>query len=129
MKILIVDDSRMIRQAIRAVLEALSFEADEAADGQEALQKVTAFPEGYDLILLDWNMPVMDGHDTLRTLQADPNLHRIPVVMVTGFSKDDVPSMDFKEWIQKRTIKPPEAYIEKPVNKEVLLEVIRKSIG
>ncbi len=48
---------------------------------------------------------------------------------MTGFGKDDVPSMDFKQWIQERSIRPPEAYIEKPVEPSVLLNAVKKAIG
>ena len=67
---LIVDDSRIIRKVARRMLEAQGFEVDEAADGAEALAWcATATP---DLIVLDWNMPVMDGLTFLKRLRAQP---------------------------------------------------------
>jgi hypothetical protein len=51
------------------------------------------------------------------------------VVMVTGFATDDTPNMDFKKWIHERSIRPPEAYIEKPVDKDALLKEIKRIIG
>ncbi|MBC8790029.1 MAG: two-component system response regulator [Tagaea sp. CACIAM 22H2] len=67
---LVVDDSRVIRNVARRILEALSFKVEEAADGQQALDACKrAMP---DAILLDWNMPVMDGISFLRALRASP---------------------------------------------------------
>ena len=67
---LIVDDSRIIRKVARRIVEALGFEVDEAADGAEALAFCAAtMPE---VVLLDWNMPVMDGLTFLRRLRALP---------------------------------------------------------
>jgi len=67
---LVVDDSRVIRNVARRILEALSFKVEEAADGQQALDACKrAMP---DAVLLDWNMPVMDGIQFLRALRASP---------------------------------------------------------
>jgi two-component system chemotaxis response regulator CheY len=68
---LIVDDSRIIRKVARRIVEGLGFEVDEAADGAEALAYCASIMP--DVILLDWNMPVMDGLTFLRRLRAQPN--------------------------------------------------------
>jgi two-component system chemotaxis response regulator CheY len=66
---LVVDDSRVIRMVARRILEDLQFEVEEAADGMEALNACrTRMPEA---ILLDWNMPVMNGIDFLRQLRRE----------------------------------------------------------
>ena len=65
---LIVDDSKVIRKVARHILETLNFEVEEAGDGQEALSRCeNKMP---DVVLLDWNMPVMGGMEFLRTLRA-----------------------------------------------------------
>jgi len=64
---LIVDDSRVIRKVARHILEGMGFAVDEAGDGQEALARCAeAMP---DVILLDWNMPVMSGIDFIKLLR------------------------------------------------------------
>lgn len=75
---LVVDDSRVIRNVARRILEALGFKVDEAADGQQALDACRRTMP--DAILLDWNMPVMDGISFLRALRADPG-GTTPVVL------------------------------------------------
>ncbi|WP_449253105.1 response regulator [Brevundimonas naejangsanensis] len=68
---LIVDDSRIIRKVARRILEDLAFEVQEAADGAEALEVcVGAMP---DVVLLDWQMPIMDGMTFLGRLRALPD--------------------------------------------------------
>ena len=78
---LLVDDSRVIRKVARRIVEDLGFEAAEAADGAEALAWCrSAMP---DAVLLDWNMPVMDGLEFLRRLRAEPGGDRPVVVFCT----------------------------------------------
>jgi two-component system chemotaxis response regulator CheY len=67
---LIVDDSRIIRKVARRIVEGLGFEVDEAADGAEALAYCASVMP--DIVLLDWNMPVMDGLTFLRRLRGQP---------------------------------------------------------
>ena len=65
---LVVDDSKVIRKVARHILETLQFAVDEAEDGREALSRCEA--KMPDVVLLDWNMPVMGGMEFLRTLRA-----------------------------------------------------------
>ena len=78
---LVVDDSKVIRKVARHILEALDFAVSEACDGREALDACIACPP--DVILLDWNMPVMSGMDFLRALRATPLPSKPKVVFCT----------------------------------------------
>ncbi len=78
---LIVDDSRVIRKVARRIVEDLGFEVTEAADGQEALAHCRV--EMPRAVLLDWNMPVMDGISFLRSLRAEPGGDTPTVVFCT----------------------------------------------
>ena len=84
MRVMLVDDSKTIRRIQRSILEQLGYtEIEEACDGQDALSRVTAFQP--TLILLDWNMPNMDGITFLKTFrQRDTST---PVIMVTTESE------------------------------------------
>ncbi len=126
-KILIIDDEPDMVTFLSTLLEDNGYEIITAVDGEDGLQKTKA--EKPDLISLDLLMPNKTGIKMYRELRKDDEIKSIPVIMVTGFGRDDVPSMDFKQWIQQRAIKPPEAYIEKPVDKDVLLAEIKKVIG
>ncbi|MHA6720919.1 response regulator [Sphingomonas sp. RS6] len=78
---LVVDDSKVIRKVARHILETLDFEVREAGDGREALNSCLECPP--DVILLDWNMPVMSGMDFLRALKESSLTQRPKVVFCT----------------------------------------------
>ncbi|HEX5379862.1 MAG TPA: response regulator [Phenylobacterium sp.] len=78
---LVVDDSRVIRKVARRILEDLGFEIAEASDGMEALAWCRAAMP--DAILLDWNMPVMNGIEFLRQLRQEPGGDQPTVLFCT----------------------------------------------
>lgn len=78
---LVVDDSKVIRKVARHILEAIGFTVSEAADGSEALDACRAGAP--DVVLLDWNMPVMNGIDFLRALGEEALAKRPKVVFCT----------------------------------------------
>jgi two-component system, chemotaxis family, chemotaxis protein CheY len=78
---LVVDDSKVIRKVARHILETLEFRVDEAEDGREALDRCAA--EMPDVILLDWNMPVMGGMEFLRALRQGAHDAQPKVVFCT----------------------------------------------
>lgn len=82
-RILIVDDSRMLRMGIARSLRQLGVERiEEAVDGQHALQRLEQ--EAFDLMLLDMEMPQMDGLEVLARMQANPELRGLPVIVISG---------------------------------------------
>ena len=88
MRALIVDDSRFVRDFLRGLLEEKGIECDEAADGQAALEHLHSGPH-FDLALVDWNMPVMNGLEMLRQLRAD-GYSDLKVMMVTTEAENDL---------------------------------------
>lgn len=83
MRILSVDDSAVVRKIIRGATEVLKYEFLEAEDGIEALELVEKYEGKVDLILLDWNMPGLNGFEVLETLKKDIKYKNIPIMMVT----------------------------------------------
>ena len=107
---LVVDDSRVIRKVARRILEDIGFEIAEAADGMEALAWCrTSMPEA---ILLDWNMPVMNGVDFLRALRAEPE-GRTPVVVLCTVEND-------REHIAEALAAGADEYIMKPFDGDII---------
>lgn len=80
-RVLVVDDDEKIRALHARLVEGMGFEAETAADGIEALAKL---PLGVDLLLLDGDMPHVDGFETARRIREMPQYHTLPIVMVTG---------------------------------------------
>jgi two-component system chemotaxis response regulator CheY len=109
---LVVDDSATIRKVIAGLFREFGFEVAEAADGQRAVdhcRKTTP-----DLVMLDWNMPVMDGITCLRALRAAQLPTRPVVVMCT--TENQMPK------IQAALSAGADEYIMKPFDKDVLLD-------
>jgi two-component system chemotaxis response regulator CheY len=83
MKILVVDDYKSMVEMIQDLLSDLGFDnTDDAANGQQALDKLRA--ESYGLVICDWKMAPMDGYELLRQVRADPDLEKLPFMMVTA---------------------------------------------
>ena len=120
MRVLVVDDSSIIRRVVEQILEVLGHEAISAADGIDALETLRS-TEGIRLILLDWNMPEMSGIEFLRTIKADPELQDLPVIMLTTESE------------RRKMIEAIEAgakhYLTKPFQPETLATKILQCVG
>ena len=83
MKILIVDDSSVMRKVIKAAADVLDLETEEAQDGYEALEILSEHHNEIDLVLLDWNMPGKTGFEVLQEIKSNEDYNDIPVMMVT----------------------------------------------
>jgi len=87
MRALIVDDSRFVRDFLRGLLEKRGIECAQAADGQAALDQIhRGLP--FDLALVDWNMPVMNGLEMLKQMRAE-GYSDVKVMMVTTEAEND----------------------------------------
>ena len=82
MHALVVDDSRAMRMVLKKIMNEVGFEVSEAGDGSEALIRLKEL-DGVDLMLVDWNMPVMDGLEFVRTVRENQSYDEVPVMMVT----------------------------------------------
>lgn len=107
---LIVDDSRIIRSVAKRILQDLDFETREAADGAEALKACQDWMP--DAILLDWNMPIMNGLDFLLALRQLPEGEEPIVVFCT--TENDI------NHIQQAIASGTDEYIMKPFDSEII---------
>ena len=120
-KILLVDDDLDFIDATKTILESKPYEVIVAYDGDEGLRK--AREENPDLILLDIIMPVEDGFTTAEQLKKDPQLSKIPVIMLTSFSsRGQATSIPRSRGFSLEA----EDYIEKPVSPEELLDRVQQ---
>lgn len=121
-KILVVDDEPDLLNFLGAFLEDNGFNVVFASDGKEGLKK--AKEELPDLITLDITMPEESGVKAFRNIQEDEQTKDIPIIIITGVTSD------FKQFIHTRkVVKPPAAYMEKPVDTAVLLAKINELTG
>lgn len=82
MRALVIDDSRAMRVIIRKTLTELGIEVVEAGDGREGLEQLRKAPDT-DLVLVDWNMPGMNGLDFIKAVRADRAYTPVRIMMVT----------------------------------------------
>jgi len=118
-KILIVDDEEDIVTYFETFFIDNGFDVITAPNGKEGVQK--AISENPDIITLDVSMPEESGVKALRELQEHDVTKNTPIIIVTGVS------LDFKRFIEtRRQVHPPEAYFEKPVDREALLKKVKE---
>jgi two-component system chemotaxis response regulator CheY len=112
MRALVVDDSRTVRIIVGNILRELGIEVLEAGNGREALEQIERDPE-VDLMLLDWNMPEMNGFELLRAVRAQRAFDGLRILMVTSESQSDQ--------VVKALSAGANEYLMKPFNKDVLV--------
>jgi two-component system, cell cycle response regulator DivK len=116
-KILVAEDSSIIINLVRKVLQFEDYEIHEARNGKEVLEMIQNEP--YDLILMDIIMPVMDGMTCIKKIRANdnPKIANLPIVVITGNYKN-YQQEDF-EAVGVHT------FLQKPFNFDRLLEIVR----
>jgi two-component system chemotaxis response regulator CheY len=108
---LVVDDSRVVRKVARRILEANGFTVEEAEDGRQALDACRrALP---DCVLLDWNMPVMNGLEFLQSIRGEFDGDRLPVIFCTTETDTG--------FIERAIESGAQEYVMKPFDAEILL--------
>jgi len=112
MKALIVDDAKVVRVALSRIMNQLGYETVKVEDGQQALDAMDKHPDT-DVVMLDWNMPVMNGYDFLVAMRQMPEHANNPkVIMVT--TETGMPSM------LKALAGGADEYIMKPFDKDMV---------
>ena len=118
-RILVVEDQEDLRGVLRTLLTGSGYEMIEAANGEAGVAKAKS--DRPDLILMDIQMPVMDGYDATRQIKADPNLKSTPVIAVSSFA--------MKGDEEKARASGCDSYVTKPYSPMQLLRVIRGYLG
>jgi two-component system, cell cycle response regulator DivK len=118
-RILVVEDQEDNRQIIRDLLSATDYQITEAENGEEALAAVAK--QRPDLILMDIQMPIMDGYEATRRIKANPELRSVPIIAVTSYalSGDE----------QKAREAGCDDYVPKPYSPRQLLAKIRDHLS
>ena len=125
LKVLVVDDNRMAREILLEMLKSFSFEAVAVESGEDALEELVAAASNgpYDLVLMDWNMPGMNGIETSIRIDNDPRLEmRVPkIIMVTVHGTEKVMKQAEEADL--------DGFLTKPVNQSVLFDTIMDVFG
>jgi two-component system chemotaxis response regulator CheY len=119
---MVVDDSRAIRLILSRTLGSLGFEVSQAANGREALNKLTELssPGGeapLSLVLVDWNMPEMNGLDFVRQVRANPDFEGVKLMMVTTETQIEQMTRALEAGANE--------YVMKPFTEEVISDKLR----
>ncbi len=126
--VLVVDDDPDIRLFSVSVLEENGYTPLEATDGEEGMKLVR--DKKPDLIILDVMMPRQSGIKLYREVKTDPDLKHIPVIVLSGIArKSFLRSQEVRSKADNMPVVDPDAYLEKPVDPDDLLNVIKKIVG
>jgi CheY-like chemotaxis protein len=124
MKTLVVDDNATSRKIFQDMLASFSFDVTLAASGPEALAEIDKIPEDqpFDLVIVDWKMPDMDGIETAEHIQNNARLAQTPaILLVTAYGREEI--------MRKAEQANLDGFLIKPISPSVLLDAIMLAIG
>jgi CheY-like chemotaxis protein len=124
MKVLVVDDNATSRKILKDMLESFTFEVTVAASGPEGITEIENAPEDqpFELVVMDWKMPEMDGIEASRRIKSHPELSKIPaIILVTAYGREEV--MQQAEQVGL------DGFLLKPVSPSVLFDACMQAFG
>jgi len=113
MKVLVIDDSRAMRAILSKIMSELGFDVVTAADGREGLDRLCE-DDGVGLVLVDWNLPGMNGYEFVKAVRRDPSWDEVRLIMVTTETE--------RENVSRAMDAGADEYVMKPFTEDVLLE-------
>ncbi len=116
-KAMVVDDSKSIRMILSRALEEIGWQVEQAANGKIAMESLQSQSVPSDLVLIDWNMPEMNGIDLVRHIRQQSRMDRSKLMMVTTEN-------EFEQMEQALAAGANE-YVMKPFTKEIIADKIR----
>lgn len=114
---LIIDDSRAMRRILRQIVEPMGFTILEAGDGQEGFNNVAAHRGEIEVVLVDWNMPVMNGLEFVKLVRSDDELRDMKLMMVTTETEPAQMARALMAGVDE--------FVMKPFTKDILLEKLK----
>ncbi len=122
LKVLVVDDNATSRSIFSELLASFTFDVHLSASGEEALSELEAAAEPFQLVVMDWKMPGMDGIETAARIKAHTDLPTIPaIIMVTAYGREEV--MRLSDNLEL------EGFLLKPVNASMLFDAVMQAMG
>ena len=120
-RIVAVDDSNVVLKTLKNVLDKDEYELHAFSSGTRALEYLEQKEKIPDLIILDIEMPIMNGYDVLARIKKVPHLRRVPVIFLT--------SNNHKTEVMKAVTDGVKDYVVKPIDKEILMKKLRSLLG
>ena len=114
---LVIDDSRAIRMILGRTLNRFGYEVCSAANGREALDMIGQQDLALSVILVDWNMPEMNGLDFVKTIRSNPRYREVPLMMVTTETEIEQMYRALEAGVNE--------YVMKPFTDEVIADKLR----
>ena len=123
LKVLVVDDNAKSRHIFGEMLESFTFDVHLTASGQEALSEIeSAIGKPFDLVIMDWKMPGMDGIEASKRIKTHTGLVKTPaIIMVTAYGREEVMRLSDEVGL--------DGYLLKPVNASVLFDAVMEAMG
>jgi len=124
LKVLVVDDNATSREILQDILESFSFEVYLSASGKEALEEIERADNDkpFELVIMDWKMPGMDGIEASKRIKSHQKLTKIPpIVLVTAYGREEVMRQADEIGL--------DGFLLKPVNSSVLFDAIMQALG
>jgi two-component system sensor histidine kinase/response regulator len=124
LRVLVVDDNVTSREILKELLESFSFEVELAASGEEGITEIENADRDkpFNLVVMDWKMPRMDGIQAATRIKGHPSLNQIPaVILVTAYGREEVMKQAEKAGL--------DGFLLKPVNASVLFDAIMQAFG
>jgi two-component system chemotaxis response regulator CheY len=118
-RIMVVDDSETIRRLLSFILKRKNYMTIEAEDGMDAIEKLLSNP--VDLIIVDLNMPNMDGIEFVRTLRGNYHQPDVPVIMLTTTKDEDLKKEALRAGVN--------LFLNKPISPEMLIYKVEGLLG
>ena len=118
-RILVVDDDEMVLMALGELLKPEGYEVNMVSSGSEALKRLDE--NGYDLLLLDIIMPLMDGFELCRKVRGKEKYKETPIVFLTAKSREEDKKLGMMAGAN--------LFLSKPISPEKLLDIVSKTIG
>jgi PAS domain S-box-containing protein len=124
LKTLVIDDNSTSREILQGMLESFSFDVTLAASGEEGLSEIANAVTGreYDLVVLDWKMPGIDGIEAARRIKRIPGLSRMPrIILVTAYGREEIMRQAENEGL--------DGFLIKPVTPSVMFDTVMQAFG
>ena len=116
MRALIIDDSRAMRRILRGIVEPMGFEVSEAGNGKQGLEQLNQL-EDVELVLVDWNMPEMNGLEFVQAVRSDDSRRDLKLVMVTTETEPAKMARAMMAGVDE--------FVMKPFTQDILIDKLR----